>query len=72
MLPPGGTWTVLRDYTPSNTYNWLVSGKPAGDSTAGVKLTRPLCPYPRTARYRGNGSGDDAGSFVCSEAKPAR
>ena len=31
MLPPGGTWTVLRDYTPSNTYDWLVSGKPAGD-----------------------------------------
>jgi hypothetical protein len=31
MLPPGGTWTVLRDYAPSNTYNWLVSGKPAGN-----------------------------------------
>lgn len=28
-------------------------------------LTRPLCPYPETARYNGNGSTSDAASFVC-------
>jgi feruloyl esterase len=27
--------------------------------------TRPLCPYPQTATYRGSGSTDDASSFVC-------
>ncbi len=27
--------------------------------------TRPLCPYPRQARYKGQGSIDDASSFVC-------
>jgi feruloyl esterase len=27
--------------------------------------TRPLCPYPQVAHYRGTGSSDDAGSFVC-------
>ena len=27
--------------------------------------TRPLCPYPQTARYQGNGSIDDAANFVC-------
>lgn len=27
--------------------------------------TRPLCPYPATARYRGNGSVEDAASFEC-------
>jgi Tannase and feruloyl esterase len=27
--------------------------------------TRPLCPYPEVARYKGMGSNDDAGSFTC-------
>lgn len=30
-----------------------------------VAFTRPLCPYPQEARYRGHGSIDEAGSFVC-------
>jgi tannase/feruloyl esterase len=27
--------------------------------------TRPLCPYPQVARYKGSGSLDDAASFAC-------
>ena len=27
--------------------------------------TRPLCPYPLVARYRGSGSLEDAASFEC-------
>jgi feruloyl esterase len=27
--------------------------------------TRPLCPYPQLATYKGNGSIDDAANFVC-------
>jgi feruloyl esterase len=27
--------------------------------------TRPLCPYPQVAQYKGTGSIDDAASFVC-------
>lgn len=27
--------------------------------------TRPLCPYPRVARYTGRGDVEDAGSFAC-------
>ena len=27
--------------------------------------TRPLCPYPQVARYRGTGSIDEAASFAC-------
>jgi feruloyl esterase len=30
-----------------------------------VVRTRPLCPYPHVATYRGTGSTDDARSFVC-------
>jgi hypothetical protein len=32
---------------------------------ASVVRTRPLCPYPQTANYRGSGSTDDAANFVC-------
>jgi feruloyl esterase len=30
--------------------------------------TRPLCPYPQVAKYKGSGSTDDAANFTC--AKP--
>jgi feruloyl esterase len=38
----------------------------ATHSTAGkVDRTRPLCPYPQVARYKGTGSIDEAASFSC-------
>jgi feruloyl esterase len=30
-----------------------------------VERSRPLCPYPQTASYKGSGSTDDAANFVC-------
>jgi hypothetical protein len=35
-----------------------------------VVRTRPLCPFPGTARYRGSGSTDDAGNFSCEKPRP--
>jgi hypothetical protein len=35
---------------------------PAGWSAT---RSRPLCPYPKTARYQGTGNVEDAGSFAC-------
>ena len=29
-------------------------------------LTRPLCPYPQVAQYRGSGDVNDASSFACA------
>ena len=38
----------------------------ASHSTDGkVDRTRPLCPYPQVAKYKGTGSIDDAANFVC-------
>ncbi len=31
-----------------------------------VKFSRPHCPYPQVARYRGAGSQDDADNFECT------
>jgi len=38
---------------------------------SGVVRTRPLCAYPRVARWTGSGSTDDAANFTCVEAGAA-
>ena len=50
---------------------WTEEGK-APDSiiashTTGGKIdrTRPLCPYPQVAQYKGSGNIEDAASFTC-------
>jgi feruloyl esterase len=35
------------------------------DQEKGVRATRPLCPYPRAAEYKGQGDPNDAASFEC-------
>jgi feruloyl esterase len=40
----------------------------ATHSTNGqVDRTRPLCPYPQVAKYKGSGSIDKAENFVCAQ-----
>ncbi len=51
--------------------NWVEKGKAPDQITASrrrdgkVDRTRPLCPYPQVAEYKGTGSTEDAASFVC-------
>jgi hypothetical protein len=35
------------------------------DPTKGIRMTRPLCPYPQSGKYNGIGDKNDAGSFAC-------
>jgi feruloyl esterase len=50
---------------------WVEKGNAPGEiiashSTAGaIDRTRPLCPYPQVAHYKGSGSVDEAASFTC-------
>ena len=52
--------------------DWVEKGK-APDRVIASKMgpnavatrTRPLCPYPQHAEYKGSGSTDEADSFVC-------
>ncbi len=37
------------------------------DAKSAVVRTRPLCPWPQVAKYKGAGSTDDAASFVCGK-----
>ena len=49
--------------------NWVERDVPADSvvaaSRAQPRITRPLCPYPRYARYSGRGDPNDAASFSC-------
>ena len=51
---------------------WIEQGKKpaqiaASHLTSGkVDKTRPLCPYPQVAKYKGAGSTDDAANFSCA------
>ncbi len=51
---------------------WIEKGKApdqilASHSTGGkADRTRPLCPHPQVARWKGSGSTDDAVNFVCA------
>jgi feruloyl esterase len=48
--------------------------KTGSDPASGLVRTRPLCPYPQAARYKGTGSKDEAANFACVEppSRPAR
>jgi len=48
---------------------WVEQGKAPAQivaSSADGKRTRPLCPYPQVAKYKGSGSTDDAANFTCA------
>jgi feruloyl esterase len=49
----------------------IASKRQAQDAKSPVVRTRPLCPYPQVARYKGSGSTDDAANFSCVTVKPA-
>ena len=36
-----------------------------GDRSSGILRTRPICPYPEEARWKGEGNQDDAVNYVC-------
>ena len=47
---------------------WVEQGKAPERmiaASADGKRTRPLCPYPQVAKYKGSGSTDDAANFTC-------
>ena len=67
----GGVGTSTFDAA-TPLLHWVESGDapkaiPASRMASGkVTRTRPLCPYPQVARYKGSGSIDDAANFSCA------
>jgi feruloyl esterase len=42
--------------------------KVGANPASGVARTRPLCAYPKVARWSGQGSTDDAANFQCVDS----
>ena len=56
-------WRVIERWRESNTApEQIVASHVTGNN---VDMTRPLCPYPQVAVYKGVGSTNDAASFSC-------
>jgi feruloyl esterase len=44
----------------------IIASQFSGGEASGTTVrTRPLCPYPKIAKYQGHGSLDDAANFSC-------
>ena len=63
---PGGL-AALREWVErGKAPKALIAAKVAGTgASAKVLMTRPLCPYPEVAAYKGSGSTDAAENFTC-------
>ena len=59
MLTPLIKWTEQGTAPDRILSSRIVKGKPV--------RTRPLCPYPQVAKYKGTGSIDEAVNFTCVE-----
>jgi feruloyl esterase len=62
MLTPLLNWVEKKEAPGRIVASKVANGK--------VVRTRPLCPYPQAAKYKGDGSIDDAERFNCA-APPA-
>jgi len=49
----------------------IAAGRVDGTQSKGT-ITRPLCPYPTVAHWKGTGSTDDAANFECIDEKPSK
>jgi feruloyl esterase len=57
---------ALETWVEQGTPPAKIIGTGAMVSDPAKTLTRPLCPYPQTARYRGTGDPSNADSFTCA------
>ena len=47
----------------------IIASKFEGQDRTHAKMTRPLCPYPQAAKYKGSGDPNDAANFECERPK---
>src|SRR4029077_5715385 len=48
----------------------IVATKFVNDTPPAVQMTRPLCVFPKVAKYRGSGSTSIAANFTCVADEP--
>ncbi len=63
----GGVYGALEEWVEKGTApKEVVATKYTGDNPGKpAQMTRPLCPYPQVAKYKGSGDSNDFHNFVC-------
>jgi Tannase and feruloyl esterase len=71
--PEHGIFTALEGWVEKGTApGELVATKYRdNDRRKPPEMTRPLCPYPQIAKYKGTGDTNDSASFVCIDGGSA-
>lgn len=65
--PKYGIFDALQDWVEKGTpAAEVIATKYASDKKT-VLMTRPLCPYPKVAKYKGSGDTSDSANFTCSD-----
>ena len=59
-------FTALERWVEQGTAPQQVIGTGRATDDPSKPLTRPLCPYPQVAHYRGTGDVNNAASFACA------
>jgi len=61
-----GALAALVSWVESGTApETILATKYVNDTPPAVQMTRPLCVFPKVAKYNGSGSTDDAANFTC-------
>jgi hypothetical protein len=47
----------------------IIANRPVGRDSALPSMTRPICPYPQAAKYKGRGDTNSAESFECAAGR---
>ncbi|HUQ52343.1 MAG TPA: tannase/feruloyl esterase family alpha/beta hydrolase, partial [Gammaproteobacteria bacterium] len=64
--PERDIFTALERWVEQGVAPQRLVGTGRATDDASKPLTRPLCPYPQVAQYRGSGDVNDAASFACA------
>jgi feruloyl esterase len=64
--PERDIFTALERWVERGVAPARVVGAGRATDDPSKPLTRPLCPYPQVAQYRGSGDVNDAASFACA------
>jgi tannase/feruloyl esterase len=68
--PEHNIFVALERWVENGTAPGPIIGKKLNDdkdASKGVKMTRPLCPFPQIAAYNGKGDANSASSFSCKK-----
>ncbi len=69
--PEHGIYSALEQWVEKGIApDTIIATKYVGDNPSkGVQMTRPLCPYPQTAVYKGSGDTSDYTNFTCTTGR---